>query len=53
VGSNAEIEDLRRVADGGFGFSAAGLSFDLKHYTLPGLKNERTLVVVSRSECAS
>jgi 16S rRNA (guanine527-N7)-methyltransferase len=51
-GSRAEIEDLRSAADGGPEFAGARLSFDLKQYTLTGLKNQRILVVVSRSEPA-
>lgn len=45
--SPAEREDLRNAAGGGA--LGAVLSLDLQCYALPGLKSERTLVVLSRS----
>jgi len=42
----AELEELRNMAGGGS--VGAVLSLDLQRYALPGLKSERTLVVLSR-----
>lgn len=46
--SPAELEQVRTMMAGG-GSSGDGLSLDVQRYALPGLKSERTLVVVSRS----
>jgi 16S rRNA (guanine527-N7)-methyltransferase len=49
AGLVAEVEALQAAARAGrFDFSAAELSCELKSYSLPGLKKERTLVVVAR-----
>jgi 16S rRNA (guanine527-N7)-methyltransferase len=45
--SPAELEHLRSMAGGGS--LGAVLSLDWQRYVLPGLKSERTLVVISRS----
>jgi 16S rRNA (guanine527-N7)-methyltransferase len=45
--SPAELDELRKTA--GAGALGAVLSVELRTYVLPGLKSERTLVVLSRS----
>ena len=49
--SAAEMEELRDMAAGGS--LGAVMSLDLQRYALPGLKSERTLVVLSRPADAS